>query len=233
MTTSQNYSGLTAQMIHSLVLQAMVFEIQKLSRLFYSTLLSTALTVLPGSSVLAGGGLVLEGDTCIIWIDFYSAHFTAYQPVSSGNEQFCQQLPATGVTIFVLDYLHPSLKEVPVSFRIIHDVTGQGSYVKLNHIEAIEDIEQHTVFYQSPTVRSDASFKIEYDFAHQGAYIGIVTAGHPSMDTIYTAVFPIKVGGSNYDFLLPLILLLVVTGYLLKRRFALVRKTLGKQQESL
>lgn len=211
----------------------MVFEIQKLSRLFYSTLLSTVLPVLPCSSVLAGGGLVLEGDTCIIWIDFYSAHFTVYQPASSGNEQFCRQLPDTGVSIFVLDYLHPSLKEVPVSFRIIHDVTGQGSYVKLNHVEAIEDIEQHTVFYQSPIVRTDASFKVEYDFAHQGTYIGIVTAGHPSKDTIYTAVFPIEVGNSNTDFLLPLILLLVVSGYLLKRRFSSARKIRDQQQEIL
>ena len=211
----------------------MVFEIQKLSRLFYSTLLSTALAVLPCSSVLAGGGLVLEGGTCIIWIDFYSAHFTVYQPASSGNEQFCQQLPDTGISIFVLDYLHPSLKEVPVSFRIIHDVTGQGNYVKLNHIVAIEDIEQHTVFYQSPTVRTDASFKIEYDFAHQGAYIGIVTAGHPSKDTIYTAVFPIEVGGSNHDFLLPLILLLGAAGYFVKRRISLARKMRDRQKESL
>ena len=209
----------------------MVLEIQKLSRLFYSTLLGTALAVLPCSGILAGGGLVLEGDVCIIQIDFYSAHFTAYQPDSSGNEQFCQQLPDTGTTIFVLDYLHQSLKDVPVSFRIIHDVTGQGSYVKLKHIGGIKDIEHHTVFYQAPVIRTDASLKIEYDFAEEGPYIGIVTAGHPSNDTIYTSVFPIEVGG-GYDFLLPLVLLLTAVALFLLRRVLLSRKAAILRQET-
>jgi hypothetical protein len=208
-----------------------VLEIQKLGKLLYSTLLNAVLAVLTSFSVVAGGGLVLEGDVCIIRIDFYSAHFTAYQPDSSGNEQFCQQLPGTGATIFVLDYLHQSLKEVPVSFRIIHDVTGQGSYVKLKHIEEIEDIEQHTVFYQSPVIRPDASLKIEHDFAEEGTYIGIVTAGHPSSDTIYTAVFPFEVGG-GYDFLLPFILLLAAITLFLIRRVSVTRKAATRQQET-
>ena len=152
--------------------------------------------------------MVIEGDRCIIEIDFYSAHFTAYQPANNGNQQFCQQLPDTGATIFVLDYLHPSLKEVPVSLRIIDDVTGQGSFVRLKHVEAIEDLESHTVFYQPPIVRTDASFRIEHDFAKEGRYIGIVTAGHPNDDTIYTAVFPFEVGGLNYVQFWPVLALL-------------------------
>jgi len=210
-----------------------VFEIQKFSRLFKFMLLSTVLAVLPSPGAFAGGGLVLEGDVCIIWVDFYSVHFTAYQPASSGNEQFCQQLPDTGETIFVLDYLHQSLKEVPVSFRIIRDVTGQGSYVKLKHVEEIDDIEHHTLFYQPPVIRADASLKIEYDFANEGAYIGIVTAGHPSNDTVYTAVFPFEVGRSGFDFLLPLILLLAVGALILARRILLARKAAAQHQEIL
>ena len=112
-------------------------------------------------------------------------------------------MPATGETIFVLDYLHQSLKEVPVDFRIIRDITGLGRFVKLKHVKEIEDIEQHTVFYQPPVIRPDASFKIEYDFTEKGEYIGIVSAGHPSNDTIYTAVFPFEVGGSNFAYLAP------------------------------
>ena len=202
----------------------MVIEIQKLSRLFYITLLSAALALLPSTNALAGGGVVIEGDVCIIWIDFYSVHFTAYQPADRGNEQFCQQLPDTGATIFVLDYLHQSLKEVPVSFRIVHDVTGQGRYVKLKHVAQIEDIERHTVFYQPPTIRANASLKIEFDLAREGAYIGIVTAGHPSDDTIYTAVFPFEVGAASYGFLLPLIVLMAAIVFFLLRRLFLARK---------
>jgi len=176
------------------------------------------LFVLPVGSSQAGGGLVLEGDVCIIRIDFYSAHFTAYQPNTSGNTQFCKELPDTGETIFVLDYLHQSLKEVPVEFRIIRDVTGLGRYVKLEQVEAIEDIEQQTVFHQPPVIRPDASFKIEHDFKEKGAYIGIVSAGHPTNDRIYTAVFPFEVGVSNYGYLFPLMFLLAGVAFFFIRR---------------
>lgn len=186
------------------------------------------MAVIPAASTLAGGGLVLEGDVCIIRIDFYSAHFTAYQPNTSGNEQFCRGLPDTGETIFVLDYLHQSLKEVPVDFRIIRDVTGLGRFVKLKHIEEIEDIEQHTVFYQPPVIRPDASLKIEYDFTEKGEYIGVVSAGHPSNDTIYTAVFPFEVGGSNFTYMAPLLLLLAGMGFIIARRFSRSRQAMLK-----
>lgn len=161
---------------------------------------------------------MLEGDVCIIRIDFYSAHFTAYQPNTSGNTQFCKELPDTGETIFVLDYLHQSLKEVPVEFRIIRDVSGLGRYVKLEQVEAIEDIEQQTVFHQPPVIRPDASFQIEHDFKEKGAYIGIVSAGHPTNDRIYTAVFPFEVGVSNYGYLFPLMLLLAALAFFFIRR---------------
>jgi hypothetical protein len=187
-------------------------------------ILGLSMAVVPVNSLVAGGGLVLEDDVCIIRIDFYSAHFTAYQPNTSANTQFCRDLPDTGETIFVLDYLHQSLKEVPVSFRIMRDVTGLGRFVKLKHVEAIEDIEQHTVFYQPPVVRPDASFKIEHDFIGEGAYIGIVTAGHPSNDSIYTAVFPFEVGVSQFAYKIPLFLLLAGAAYFLVRRFTRSRQ---------
>ena len=173
--------------------------------------------------------MVLEGDVCIIRIDFYSAHFTAYQPASSGNQQFCQDLPDTGETIFVLDYLHQSLKEVPVAFRIIRDVTGQGSYVKLKHVEEIEDIELHTVFYQPGIIEADASLKIEFNIKEKGRYIGIVSAGHPGNDNVYTAVFPFEVGRLRLGYLSVVILLLAVSAYFFQRRFARVKKSVDGQ----
>ena len=173
--------------------------------------------------------MVIEGDVCIVWVEFYSAHFTAYQPPNHGNKQFCQELPDTGPTIFVLDYLHKSLKDVPVSFRIIHDVTGQGSYVKLKHVEKIEDIERHTVFYQPPVIRADASLKIEHDFATEGKYIGIVTAGHPSKEVVYAAVFPFEIGATDYWKLLPVLLILVVIAAYLLRRSLVARKAVGQK----
>ena len=115
-----------------------VFQTECFQKSVLSLVLSLLCTGLWSSSTIAGGGMVLSSDACILEIDFYSAHFTAYQPDTSGNTQFCQELPETGPSIFVLDYLHDSLKDVPVDFRIIRNVTGQGAFVKLKHVEAIE-----------------------------------------------------------------------------------------------
>ena len=206
-----------------------MFLFQKFDQFVCCLLLSAGLFTLPVGSSQAGGGVVLEDDVCIIWIDFYSAHFTAYQPDSSGNEQFCEDLPDTGETIFVLDYLHNSLKEVPVDFRIIRDVTGLGRYARLEQVHKLEDIEQHTVFYQPPVVRPDASFKIEHEFAEKGAYIGIVSAGHPTNDTIYTAVFPFEVGVRNHGYLFPLILVLAGGVFFFVRRSSRTGKVTHEQ----
>ena len=172
-----------------------------IGRLCGSVILLLALA----APIHAGGGLVLQNDTCILQIDFYSAHFTAYQPETSGNRQFCRELPATGDTLFVLDYLHQTLKEVPVSVRVLRDYTGQGRFVKLKHLGDAATIERNTVFYQPPIVRPDASLTVELDFSEKGDYIGIVTAGHPSNGRTYTTVFPFRVGASSGGFLLPLI----------------------------
>jgi len=169
----------------------------------------------------ASGGLVMSGGTCTMHIDFYSARFTAYQPETRGSEEFCENLPDTGPTIIVLDYLHASLKEVPVDFRIIRDVTGQGRFAKLEDVEALGDIEPLTVFYQPPVVRPDGSFKIEYNFTDAGKYIGVVTAGHPTNNQIYAAVFPFSVGARSYGRWLALLALVAAaTVYVWRRRSA-------------
>ena len=175
--------------------------------------------VLLVSQLWAAGGVVSSGGTCTMHIDFYSARFTAYQPDSSGSKEFCEDLPETGQTIIVLDYLHPSMKEIPVDFRIIRDITGQGRFAKLEDVEALGDIEPLTVFYHPPVTRPDASFKLEYEFTEKGKYIGIVTAGHPSNNQIYASVFPFSVGETNYrKWFLPVLLLCGALGFLYYRK---------------
>lgn len=184
---------------------------------FFATLFALLLS----AQVWAGGGMVLREDKCIIEIGFYESHFTAYQPQTRGNEQFCQELPDVGETLFVLDYLHGSMKEVPIDFRIIKDVTDLGEFVQVKDIEAIDDLNPLTVFYHQPTVHSDASLSVAHSFAAPGNYIGIVTAGHPTKDTIYSAVFPFTVGKTDYMRLLLygfLILLMLPLGYHFVRR---------------
>lgn len=142
--------------------------------------------------------MVLRDDQCIIQIGFYEAHFTAYQPETNGNEEFCQTLPDPGVTLFALDYMHDSLKLVPVDFRIIHNTTKLGRFVKLSDVQALGDLSELTVFFKAGSIRADASLRVEHNFREAGEYIGVVSAGHPSKATIYTAAFPFTVGVTNY-----------------------------------
>lgn len=157
-------------------------------------------TLLLSGIVSAGGGVILRGDACIIEIGFYDANFTVYQPDSSGNEEFCEDLPDIGNSIFVMDYLHSSLREVPVDFRIVRDTTGLGQFVQHEDILALEDLDAVTVFYAPPEVKPGASFRVEYSFVEKGDYVGVVTAGHPSNGNIYNAVFPFSVGATTYPY---------------------------------
>ena len=151
----------------------------------------------PLGGVFASGAVVGDRGSCMIKIGFYDAHFTVYQPATRANKEYCEDLPDAAATQFVLDYLHRSLKEVPVDFRVIRDEDQIGRFARWEHVELIPDIERRTVFYQEPVVRSDGRLTIDLTFSDTGGYIGIVTAPHPSQDILYHAVFPFQVGGSS------------------------------------
>jgi hypothetical protein len=146
------------------------------------------------------GGVVAEDDLCIIEIGVYTAHFTVYQTATRGNEEFCEELPATGEALFVMDYLHPNLDEVPVDFRIIRDVLGRAQYAAAADLQLIDDLDAATVFYQPPVVRRGGSFQVETRLDEPGWYVGIVTAPHPKLERTYTAVFGFQVGAQGWGF---------------------------------
>ena len=177
------------------------------------------------TSAFAGGGMILSEDACIVTIGFYTAHFTGYQPQTSGNQEFCGEFPDTGESIMVLDYLHNSLSEVPVDFRIIRDVLGKGDFIQLEDLEAIEDIDALTVFYQPPIIKANATLNVSYVFERKGDYIGIVTAGHPSNENIYTSVFPFTVGVTKIPWpILSLLAAIAIVGAYVRRMMLVGKK---------
>ncbi len=190
----------------------------------FVTLLLLALT---SGAVFAGGGVILRDDICIIEIGFYDAHFTAYQPNTSGNTEYCEDLPDTGETLFVLDYLHSSLREVPVDFRIINDVTGAGEFVRLEQVQAIENLDSHTVFYREPAIASNGSYRVDFKFLQRGEYIGVVTAGHPTNDNTYSAVFPFTVGRSAFPYWMLYLLAATLFVLIIRYAYASMRDTSG------
>lgn len=165
------------------------------------------------------GGVIGEPGSCMIEIGLYSAHFSIYQPEGRGNEVFCEDLPDAAEALFVMDYLHGSMREVGVDFRIIRDTEDWGIFARWENVQGIDNIDERTVFYQEPTVRADNKLQVEYRFEEPGAYIGIVTAPHPSKDIVYHAVFPFEVGGSSMiGWILLLVVLAALALYLLRRK---------------
>jgi hypothetical protein len=172
-------------------------------------ILCLGLLLATGQQVAAHGGVSFDDDVCKLNIGFLEAHFTVYQTQSSASEEFCEDIPEVTSSVFVLDYLHDFLKEMPVDFRIVKDTHDFGIFAKWEDIAGLDDIESDTVFYQEPVMRADGLLTVEYEFQEAGGYIGIVNATHPVQDKIYHAVFFFQVGGDNYGFL-PLFIALVV-----------------------
>lgn len=162
----------------------------------------------------AHGGVSQDDDVCKISVGYLEAHFTVYQPGSSGSEEFCEDIPNADNSVFVLEYLHDFLKELAVDFRIIRDTNDFGVFANWDDVAGLDDIEKETVFYQPPLRQSNGVLTVKYNFRQAGGYIGIVTARHPDQDKSYRAVFYFQVGGADYGYL-PLIVLLLVLAHAL------------------
>ena len=175
----------------------------------------------------AHGGVVEEDDICVIKVNYLRAHFKIYQPQVSGHEQFCEDLPNAGESVFVMEYMHDALQSMPVDFRIIRDVTGKGRFARIEDVEAIDDLDAVTVFYQAAIVEPDV-YTVNHNFAEEGDFIGIVSARHPETNKIYAAVFPFEVGftGLGYwPFIIGLLILIQIQYLVMSGR---LRRWFGK-----
>jgi len=181
---------------------------------------AVALLLVP-TLALPHGSVTNEDDLCAIRIGYFRAHFKIYLPESRGHEQFCEDLPATGDSVFVMEYIHPGLGRIPVDFRIIRDVTGMGRFARAEDVAAITDIDSATVLYRPASVTPDV-FTIGHRFDEAGDYIGIVTARPEAGAEVYTAVFPFRVGFTGFGYwpaIAALIVLLQVNYLYMSGRF--------------
>ncbi|MEO1203589.1 MAG: hypothetical protein AAFX10_12830, partial [Pseudomonadota bacterium] len=90
--------------------------------------------VLMPTSIAAHGGVVEEDDLCVINIGYLKAHFKIYVPAKRRHEQFCEDLPIGGESVFVMEYLHEGLSRAEIDFRIIENVTGKGTFARLEDV---------------------------------------------------------------------------------------------------
>ena len=145
----------------------------------------------------AHGSVTPEEDICIIRIGYYKAHFKIYLPQTDEHDEYCEDIPGTGETVFIMEYEHSGLGDVPVDFRVIRNITGKGVFTALQDVESIGDLEPVTVVHHAAAVQPDV-FTIMYDFKEEGEFVGIVTVQNQETGKVYTAVFPFEVGFAGF-----------------------------------
>ncbi len=158
-----------------------------------SFVLSLVLVAALPVSAFAHGGVVGDGDLCVINIGYLRAHFKIYVPEERQHQEYCEDIPVRGDSVFVMEYQHAGLSEAEIDFRIIRNVTGKGIFAIKQDVDAIEDLESVTVRHEPPTVVPNV-FTMLQSFEEDGEYIGIVSARNLDTQVVYTAVFPFEVG---------------------------------------
>jgi len=122
-------------------------------------------SALVSTQVQAHGGLSMAEDMCKLTVGPYMMHFSGYQPGNTQEKQFCEDIPATGQTIVVLDYVEQELRSLPTEVRIIRDTGSE----------------------QNPS----GSVDFTYTFDKPGKFVGLVTVGEQKQ---HVSRFPFSVG---------------------------------------
>ncbi|HXW30677.1 MAG TPA: hypothetical protein VEK55_15050 [Xanthobacteraceae bacterium] len=139
----------------------------------------------------------MEKDYCKLRVGPYFMHFTGYQPERDATKEFCEDIPAVGATIIVLDFVDQVLKDLPVEVRIIRDGVNEA------------DLDRVTLYRLAPKLHPTGSLSLDFVFDEPGNYVGLVFAG--SGDQQVSARFPFSVGTTHY-LRLPLAMGLLVVG---------------------
>jgi hypothetical protein len=106
-------------------------------------------------------------------------HFTGYQPDNTRNKEFCEDIPATGRTVVVLDYMEDALRPLPTEVRVIKDTGSE------------QDLQAITILHLPPKVYPNGTVNFEYNFDHPGKFVGLVTVGDKQE---LVSRFPFSVG---------------------------------------
>jgi len=161
-------------------------------------LLLLSATLFAAGEAVAHGGLAMEKDYCKLRVGPHVMHFTGYQPGDGYRKEFCEDIPSTGATIIILDFIDDALRDLPVSVRIMRDI---GS----------DDLESTTVYQVPPKIYPMGTFSFNYEFQEPGNYVGLVAVGERNQKEI--GRFPFSVGAPPYSrYLLPATLLAVGSG---------------------
>jgi len=163
-------------------------------------LLYSFLLVILISKSFAHGGLSLDEDYCVLTVGKYEMHFSGYQPENNGPKEFCEDIPETGNTIVVLDFMDDELRSLPVEVRIILDTEENN-----------QDLESITVYKKDYKIYKNGTISLRQNFENKGKFIGYVTV--KDENNFIISEFPFSVGierkSSSYIYF---IILALITG---------------------
>ena len=71
------------------------------------------------------GGVVEEDDLCVIKIGYLRAHFKIYVPAERQHQEYCEDIPVRGDSVFVMEYQHDE-HAVASTREIAPERTGCG-----------------------------------------------------------------------------------------------------------
>jgi hypothetical protein len=143
--------------------------------------------LLANTAAYAHGGVSIEQDTCVLTVGSYRMHLTGYQPQVTAGEEFCEDIPATGNAIIVLDYVDEPLRDIVAGVQVIEkdSWTAAQSTAGDNEAKAILEIP--------PKPYKTGSLKIEHRFDKPGYFVGFLTAEKEGQEK-FVSRFPFSVG---------------------------------------
>lgn len=151
------------------------------------------ISMMTSGLAVAHGGVSVEKDVCLMKLGPYRAHFTGYQPEKRSTQEFCEDIPEMGNVVLVMDFMSDELRSMKTDFRIIKDVKDVGISALYDDLGSKEDIENATVFYESPKEYPHGTLNVTYKFDSPGNFIGLVTSTSGEGKE-HISVFPFSVG---------------------------------------
>src|SRR5499426_3417823 len=125
----------------------------------------------------------LDKNFCILKFGPYGMHLTEYQPDTSDRQELCGDVPSTGRTVVVLDFIEGELRSLPVEVRVIKDTGSE------------QDLQAITVLHVPAKVYPSGFISLDHNFDQPGKYVGLITLG--GTQEHHMARFPISIGESN------------------------------------
>jgi hypothetical protein len=147
-----------------------------------------------GSAWAHGGGPGLDYDPCAQRVGLDYVHMAAYQPQLNWSQEYCGNIPAGGVTLFVFDLIGAEMRHKPVSVKLVEVGSRTGGFVNLVSIPSGEHIS------------GVINFSVSLQPGQR--YQATVTVGQAPAS--YTLIFPISVDSWWNAFEIPGLLVLAV-----------------------